>query len=186
MEDLIDKISKIKWKSIMIGSINSGYEIAENGMVRNSKRMKILNPTKTQDGFLQVNLYVNGKYYTKKIHQLVANAFLPNQKRREKVSHKNGDRSNNDVSNLEWSGPFKGQYRSFPNRAPDKFGEYSPASYYNSSQIARVCELLSEGKLSYSEIASATRVQYQTVLDVKNRKSWRCISENFYFPSKRR
>ena len=53
-------------------------------------------------GYLQVNLLDNGKQKTAKVHRLVAEAFLPNENNYPCVNHKDENRKNNNVSNLEW------------------------------------------------------------------------------------
>lgn len=53
-------------------------------------------------GYLQVNVPLNGKWVTKKTHRLVAQAFIPNPNNLSEVNHKNGNRTCNDISNLEW------------------------------------------------------------------------------------
>ena len=178
--DLVDKIIEMKWKPIIIDGENTGYEINDRGMVRNTKFMKILSPIKLSSGILQVNLSFNGKVVSKSIHNLVAKAFLPNPKWRKKVHHINQNRSDNRVENLEWAGPLKGIHRDFPNRV-ELCGEYSPRSVYSVSQVHRICELLQQGKLNDCQIARITGVTHQTVNNIRNRKSWRSISENYYF-----
>ena len=66
-------------------------------------REKILNPTKSSDGYLSVNLYKNGNRDRKRIHQLVGEAFF-NVKSNGKdivIHHINNNKSDNNVVNLE-------------------------------------------------------------------------------------
>lgn len=60
---------------------------------------KFLKPGTDTQGYPMVNL---GGVKTEKIHRLVAKAFIPNPFNRPYVNHKDGVRSNNRVSNLEW------------------------------------------------------------------------------------
>lgn len=53
-------------------------------------------------GYMVVALYKDNKSHMRYIHRLVAEAFLPNALNKETVNHKNGDKTNNSVSNLEW------------------------------------------------------------------------------------
>lgn len=46
---------------------------------------------------------VNGKQFLRTVHRLVALTYLPNPNNLPEVNHKDGDRLNNDVSNLEWT-----------------------------------------------------------------------------------
>lgn len=62
---------------------------------------RILKPFKNQDGYLMVD--IDRKKL--KVHQLVAKAFIPNPYDKEQVNHKDGDKTNNRVSNLEWLTP---------------------------------------------------------------------------------
>ena len=185
--NLIDKVSHIEWKPIKINGIKTNYDVSNSGLVRNSKSLKLLSPAKvTANDFLQVTLMIDKVRYTRKIHELVARAFLPNPKERNKVRHIDGNRRNNNVDNLEWAGLLKG--RSFDSIWGTSIseGEDSPRSIYTAEQIVGVCALLQEGELSNIEISKITRVPVQTISNIKHRRSWRIISDNYYFPSRNR
>lgn len=77
------------------------YRVSNLGRIQNSKG-KILSPYKNKFGYLNIDLFVNGKKWKCKIHRLVATAFIPNPNNLPMVNHKDEDKSNNDVTNLEW------------------------------------------------------------------------------------
>lgn len=87
------------WKDI----INyENYEVSNSGKVRNKHTLKELKPVKTPVGYYVVCLYGSGKHKNELIHRLVANAFLKPSNEKKEVNHKNGNKQNNEVSNLEW------------------------------------------------------------------------------------
>lgn len=63
---------------------------------------RILKPSYNKDGYAHVILYRNGRIKRYRVHRLVAEAFIPNKDNLLYVNHKNYDRSDNRVSNLEW------------------------------------------------------------------------------------
>ena len=78
------------------------YEISSYGRVRKhykNKKVKYLKPMKT-NGYLCVELWKNRKRI--KIHLLVAIAFIPNTDNLPQVNHKDLNKENNNVENLEW------------------------------------------------------------------------------------
>lgn len=86
------------WKKI------EGYEnysVSNKGRVRNDKYKRYLNP-QNSNGYLVVRLYNDSNNKIFKVHRLVAIAFLPNPENLSDVNHKDEDKSNNHIDNLEW------------------------------------------------------------------------------------
>lgn len=65
-------------------------------------REKILHPAPTTTGYYKVKLVKDGHRKDHKIHRLVADAFISNPMNKKQVNHKDGNKLNNDVNNLEW------------------------------------------------------------------------------------
>lgn len=78
------------------------YEVTCSGDVLNSKTGRVLKPAKGTGGYLFVSLSKNGKEKPFLIHRLVAEAFIPNPLNLPQVNHRDEDKTNNTVDNLEW------------------------------------------------------------------------------------
>ena len=97
-----------KWKNIK--GYEGRYQISTFGRVRsfiNNSHQKYKTPKILQDsvnkGYHFVRLQKNGQIKNKLVHRLVAEAFLPNPNSKLEVNHKDGNKSNNHVLNLEWA-----------------------------------------------------------------------------------
>ena len=93
------------WKEI--AGYEGIYEVSDQGRIKSlgnnkSRKEKILKPQKECSGYLQIGLYKDGHVKMLKVHRLVAEAFIPNPQGLETVNHKDEDKTNNTVSNLEW------------------------------------------------------------------------------------
>lgn len=91
----------MKWKQI------AGYEdywVSDTGLVRSLKygKERILRAYKDRKGYLAVQLCKNGKVERMLVHRLVAEAFIPNPLGLETVNHRDEDKTNNEVFNLDW------------------------------------------------------------------------------------
>lgn len=87
------------WK-VIIGFPN--YSVSMDGQVRNNKTGKILALCHDTNGYLSVGLYRDGKRSIKRVHKLVAEAFIPNPLNLHDINHKDGNKKNNHSSNLEY------------------------------------------------------------------------------------
>ena len=104
------------WKSIE--GYDGRYEVSSNGKVRavahnikvndngrlyfKTVRSKLMKQSPHSAGYLVVNLTMNGKGTLHYVHRLVAEAFIPNPNGYDCINHKDENKANNDVSNLEW------------------------------------------------------------------------------------
>lgn len=85
----------------------STYAVSNYGRVRNIRTGRIMHLSETNGGYLQVCLRKDGRYYDKRVHRLVACAFLSDgyddfELDALDVNHIDGDKKNNHVDNLEW------------------------------------------------------------------------------------
>lgn len=98
------------------------YEISNLGRARslNCGRERILKTRKHPSGYELIN--IKGKTY--KIHKLVAEAFIPNPYDYKEINHKDEDKLNNRVDNLEWCNrKYNCNYGSLPKKVAERFSK---------------------------------------------------------------
>lgn len=99
---------KEQWKDIE--GFEGLYQISNTGKVKSFKKSTklgspseyILTPTTAENGYANVTLYRSGKKRKFLVHRLVANAFIPNPNNFPQINHRDEDKLNNNVENLEW------------------------------------------------------------------------------------
>ena len=108
------------WKDIP--GYEGKYQISNRGRVkslpRNEKFCKrstaiILKTFTCGSGYQEVILKDHGRRKPHLIHRMVATAFVPNPEGKEEVNHKDGNKDNNDCTNLEWVTPRENIRHSF-------------------------------------------------------------------------
>lgn len=85
-----------------LGRIKAYYRRVDSGKCHREWKEHILYCAKDGCGYYRTNLAKNGHNHTVKVHRIVAQAFLPNPDNLPEVNHKNGDKTDNRVENLEW------------------------------------------------------------------------------------
>lgn len=78
------------------------YSVSDLGRVKNNLTQYILVGGKDKDGYRQVTLSIGKKQYNRRICRLVAIAFIPSPNNLPQVNHKDEDKENDWVGNLEW------------------------------------------------------------------------------------
>jgi hypothetical protein len=97
------KIQQEQWKAI--AECNGEYSISDYGRVKSLKfgKERILKPSLIGNGYPAVLLSMKGqKVKLQCIHKLVASAFIKNPDNKPQVNHKDGNKLNNHIDNLEW------------------------------------------------------------------------------------
>jgi len=93
----------IEWREI-----NPGYIVSSDGQVGSRRRggLKILSPAVSKLGYLRLKIFTDGVPRLWFVHRLVAEAFLgPKPTPAHQINHKNGVKSDNRDTNLEWVTP---------------------------------------------------------------------------------
>lgn len=111
------------WKDIP--SYEGQYQVSSFGRVKSLERKvpnghvfmkvpeRILSPGMGTSGYYEVSLCKNGKVKRYKIHRLVARTFLENPTAKREVNHKDGCKTNNVVSNLEWVSSSENSFHAY-------------------------------------------------------------------------
>ena len=148
------------------------YKVTSDGKVY-SVRSKIFLKPRIKEEYETLKLTVNYKRKSFSVHRLVAAAFLENDLELETVNHKDGNKLNNHVSNLEWcSRPdnIKHAYRTnLMARGTQR------KSKLTEDDVREIRFLTSQGTLTYKEIADRYNICAHTAWTVGTKRKWRHI-----------
>lgn len=93
----------IQQEKFIILDLNPKYAVSNLGRIKHLKSDNILNQQVTQSGYMQVMLSFSKnkrKYF--RVHRLVGYCFIENLDNKPYINHKDGNKKNNNVNNLEW------------------------------------------------------------------------------------
>lgn len=149
----------------------SSYYITPCGKVYSTTatKLRLLKPGVKRAGYRFVGLTndLNERKY-EMVHRLVANQFIPNPENKPTVNHKNGNKSDNHVQNLEWCTFSENSIHAIETGLAHS-GLKSWKSKLNKNQILEIFY----AKGSYSKIGKRYNVCAQTVCNIKNKYTYK-------------
>ena len=111
------------------------YRVSDRGEVLDTHKNRRLKQSTTPIGYRFVNLEKDGQRYMKKIHRLVAEAFIPNPNNLDTVDHINSNKTDNRASNLQWLSRVDNVLKSHDERGHNVERWFT--GYYNGERIGR-------------------------------------------------
>ena len=119
------------------------YTIDTQGRVYSLLTASYLSPAVSAKGYNNVSLKTaDGSYHTMQVHRLVAMTYLPAVEGKDQVNHKNGDKLDNRVENLEWCTPRENLVHAY-------------STGLNDTKLRR-CKISSDGGVTWVEYSSLT------------------------------
>lgn len=162
-----------------IDGFDGAYQVSNTGVVRaiiykGKQRTRILTQEITHHGYRRVALATKGtvkKYY---VHRLVAEAFISKCQVGKMINHKDFNKQNNSVCNLEWvthSENLRHYWKShkYPDTGPRLY-----SAKLSSSAVSEIRKLKRNGA-SAIELSLKFEVAERTIRDVLARKTWRHV-----------
>ena len=154
----------IVWKDVI--GYEGVYQVNNIGEVKRVSKNKLLTPyvgVKSK-GYIYVKLCMNNVRCKKALHRVVAEAFIPNPLNKPEVNHKDGNKSNNCVDNLEWCNRSENEQHSYNILNKDSGKKLSV------EQRDSVVHLRDNLGLTFVEIATKLNVSPSNVRWLYNRR----------------
>lgn len=155
----------------ILGNVLSKESKLWNGKNWRIKPAKYLKPTKGKIGYLVIGLSKNKKCKLHYIHRLIAEAFIPNPQKKPQINHKDGNKLNNKLENLEWVTCKENINHAISTGltiAKPRYGEKNPAHKVTLYQVKKIRK--EKGMLK--NIAPKYGISISQTWAIINNKSW--------------
>jgi hypothetical protein len=153
-----------------------GYKVSKCGVVL-GRRGKPIAPSDNGRGYPIVSVVINGRRTSKGVHRLVAEAWLPNPEGLPEVNHKDCDRSNPHLDNLEWCTHGYNIEYSYSAKNRSARGTDNARCQTTEKVVRVICEKIASG-MSAASIRDEG-FSYTLVRAIKARKNWGHISKEY-------
>ena len=172
--------NEVLYEPIYLFGNKTKYVVNTEGSVINTETGKIIKPETTHAGYQRLLIYYNGKRKLMYVHRLVAMAFLPNPDHLPEVNHKNGNKSDNSVDNLEWCDSSYNNQHSY-DTGLKPFGEGKPNASITNEDAIRIAKCFEENKLTMTEISRLIGTSWRVVKHIRNGETWRRVVKDHDF-----
>lgn len=164
-------MEEIIWKKV-IGY--EKYEVSNKGKVRSYETKTEKSITNHNSGYLATTFCKNNEPKTFLLHRLVAIHFINNPENKRCVNHKDGNKHNNNVENLEWNTHKENNDHAFLNglKNPAK-GERNAATKLTKEQVLQIREI--GYSMTQREISNIFNISNSVVYNIRANKIWKHI-----------
>ena len=156
-----------------ISGYEDRYQVSKSGKIRS---LRVINTSHKYDRYLKV--CISNSDCTRKtvrIHRVVAETFLADSMSEGLVvNHKDGNRRNNSVENLEWITQKDNIAHAIMMGLNNIRGESNSRAKLNNKLVLEIRKMSSDGA-TVSAIASKLNYNYNTILDVVRFKTWKDV-----------
>lgn len=174
----------MRWRKVK--KYEGYFRISENGLVRGEQRSimrlsgRLLNLKARLKksridgkGYAVVSLGKNNKMVSYLVHRLVAEAFIPNPNNKPEVNHKDGNKLNNHVSNLEWVTKKENETHALINGLKP-YGERVHTAKIEEWDVLVIRKRIRNGE-TQSVVAKDYGLSQPTVSEIVLRKTWKYL-----------
>lgn len=170
----------MKSNELRIGNYN-GYSVRSDGVIFSKKTGKKLKYRLNDKGYPSVSLSVNGKAVFRRVHRIIAEVFIPNPENKPCVNHKDRDRTNFNIDNLEWCTYSENVIHSIENGGRDNWSrnntaENNPNAKLNWEIVEAIRDLYIFDKYSQNKLARIFKLTQAQISKIVNNEIW--ILEN--------
>ena len=152
------------------------YSITKTGLVWSNFRHRTLVPKIHRDRYLFVRLLsAEGKWQNRYIHRLVALMFIPSTDTTLQIDHIDGNKKNNNVTNLRWVTNRENAHAAMHN------GLMPHAVFKSDEVVHSICQAIQNGE-GVASISRRTGYPYHSINAIKLRRNWTHISKFYTFP----
>ena len=147
------------------------YEVSTDGHIRNAKTKRVLHEFPGKDQYLRTQF--DGK--SRSVHRTIAEAFIPNPNSLPEVNHKDGNKANNSVENLEWCTRNENLRHAYAHGLRTAKGINNARCKLSTNDVAYIKKNYIRGDKQYGAKALAAKfgVAHQTICAVVSGQNWR-------------
>lgn len=160
------------------------YFATDDGHIFSEHLKRNISEYTDKDGYKKVRLS-NGDGSRKvfSVHRLVLETFCPNPNSDKlQVNHKDGNKTNNALSNLEWCTCKENINHGYKTGLYNNIGDNNNGYHIlNSNQVLEIINLLLEHKMTIQVIADKYNVSKNAIENIKYKKTWKHLTKNIDF-----
>lgn len=153
---------------------NNGYEVSNKGRII-GKDGKLLKFRENKDGYLQTYMVFKDGFIARSVHRAVAYAFLERPSEEYEVNHKDGNKQNNCVENLEWVTKKENQIHASYTLGK-RVGKDCYYSTLTEEKVIEIYNLCKTTNMLYKDIAEMYNVVPSEVSLIIGGKKWKNLN----------